>query len=422
MPRLICSSILSAIRGERNGRVFRQAVPVLHGQQSQAPMGKVGDMNSELQPGVVHCVSFLRVGGMEQVVKSLVTQPCPGTRQSVCVLRKTGIFSEEIASAGVKVYAEHLAKGATSLSIVRVLLAAVRRERASIVHCHDLFAWQTAVLARIATGGRLKVIFTKHGHFEQLDTSLRIQARLLAAFTSRIVAVSEDIRQEFQTRLGIGEKRVDIIVNGIDTSRFQIPLSKEEAKKRLGLAPDSFVAGSVTRFFPVKNIEMQVDMVERLSERLPKLRYVLVAPLSELGDRIIADAQNRKLSDRILFLGRRQDIPELLRAMDVFILSSHSEGTSMALLEAMAAGCPAVVSRVGGNAQLVQDGANGFLFQPGDLDEMCRRVTELHDNPGLHKLQASRAVAKSGGFGFREMARRYQELYGSVLKNGEVRA
>lgn len=417
MPRLSRAWILNALRGHQDRRVCRQADPVLFGRQGDAPaqaMGNVEGVSGKTQPGIVHCVSLLRVGGMEQVVKSLVTRPHAGTRQSVCVLRKTGVFSEEIASAGVSVYADHLAGEATRFSGVRALLAAARREKAQVLHCHDLFAWRTAVLARMATGGRLKVVFTKHGHFEHMGLPLRIMVKTLAALTSRIVAVSEDIRHEFEIRLGIGARKVDVITNGIDTSRFRIPLGQEEARRRLGLAPDSFVAGSVTRFFPVKNIEMQVDMVERLSMRLPRLRYVLVAPPSERGERIIADARRRKLDDRILFLGRRQDIPEILRAMDVFVLTSHSEGTSMALLEAMASGCPAVVSRVGGNVLLVEDGANGFLFEPGDIEGLCRKVTELHDDPGLRELLAAGATARASGFGLPEMARRYQELYMSI--------
>lgn len=366
---------------------------------------------SQSQRRVLHLVNNFGVGGLESVIRQIVLTPCSEIHPHVCVLNMAGRFASAVAEAGVPLHHVDRAKQKKSMGVtISELSELVERWKIDVIHCHDSSSWFFGAIVGLKTSK--KVVVTKHGRIEDWSWKSAALSKGLSLITDRIVAVSPEVRDDLINRQLIKSNKVDVIYNGINLEPFSVKISKEVARSRLGLEPDSFVTGTVTRFYPVKNIELQIRMVEHLKDRIPHLQHIIIAPMAnDYGRNIKADITRRGLEDRILLLGYRDDIPYVLKAMDLFVLTSFSEGTSIALIEAIAAGLPVVVSKVGGNPNLVEDGVNGFLFdlnKEGDFEE---RIVRIYENKDLERLFSREQNRVAENFSDEKMIEMYKDIY-----------
>lgn len=316
-----------------------------------------------------------------------------------------------------------LPMGASFLD-VRVLIPLVRqlrRARPDILHCHLLRA---NLYGRIA--GRLagigKIISSIHGVDEYMTAgdlrscSLRLVERLSAGWVSQYVAVSENARQAVIRRLKIDPGQVSTILNALDLEPFQQPGAEAGAvRAELGLAPDAVVVGSVGRLAPLKNFASLVQGMGELTGTFPKAQLVIIGegPERQALENLIAGL---KLENQVRLPGFRADIPRVLPALDIFAFPSLSEGLSIALLEAMAAGLPCVVMDVGGNAEAVVQGRTGYVVPPGDAAEFAAALSRLCKDGRLRKKLGTAGKKRAFTlFNPKRLAAQYEELYRSVL-------
>jgi glycosyltransferase involved in cell wall biosynthesis len=282
-----------------------------------------------------------------------------------------------------------------SLVYVAVTLGHIlrRRHRIAVVHAHGALSPAT-----IALGGRLlglpclvTVLGTgQHGDLARLARKPlgRMRARLLFR-SAWFAALSKEARGELLAR-GVAAARILSLPNGVDLDVYR-PAAPEERgrlRERLGLEPHRFVGTFVGRLHPVKD----VDTLVAAAARVPELTLVVVGDGPERG-RLEAEAARRGIGARVSFRGESPKVAELLRASDAFLLSSHGEGMSNALLEAMACGLPCLVSRsVGGAAELLGEGRGGLLAD-GDVPAWAAAIQELVDEPGLRRQTGTAAAA-----------------------------
>ena len=360
---------------------------------------------------ILHLLQYFKIGGKEEVVKNLILRSTKRSNPMACALRKIGFFASEVKKEGFEVkLIDTTDKKKNTINVINELINILKEYQIDVLHCHDIGSWYYGVIA-----GRLskvkKIIFTRHSFLE--DDSLRVLllSKLLSLFTDKIVAVSPEIKCHMIKKEYINKNKIETIYNGIDLEKYQIELGKNEIRSSLNIDKQAFVLGTVTRFYKVKNIEMQIDMVDLLKDRIPNLKHLIVAPLDRYGEKIKQDIENRKLENYILLLGFREDVPELLKAMDVFILTSFSEGMSLALLEAMASKCTIVASAVGGNVRLVDHMRNGILFDVHKLKELCDFVLALYSDPHLKVYLSEMAFTSVKKFSVEAMVQRYESLY-----------
>ncbi|NJL58319.1 MAG: glycosyltransferase [Desulfobacteraceae bacterium] len=232
-----------------------------------------------------------------------------------------------------------------------------------------------------------------------------------------IVAAYRYYRYCFRWNPGISENhsvialnKVQTVINGVD---IRIPESYDKAEKRrsLGLSDDDFVLGTVNRFYPEKNIEMQIRLVHALASEIPNLRLVVVAEHCGEYERINALVRQLNIENKVIFTGLRRDVPELLNIFDIFVMSSFSEGTSLALLEALSSGVVPVVSNVGGNSRIISHEDNGILFDVHDPESLKYHISELYHNPEKRSCLALRAEEKRKKYGIADMVRAYAAIY-----------
>jgi len=261
------------------------------------------------------------------------------------------------------------------------IIALIRRERPDILHTHTSKA---GILGRIAGGmTRTRTIHTPHGHLfygyfgkgkEQLYVFLE---QLAARFCERIITISEDERREYLRR-GIGDnKKVVTIYNGIDIERF--PGNGKRVRRELGIAQHVPLVGFAGRLEEVKGPHLFIDATMRIGKFYPQAHF-LMAGEGPLKDELIKKA---RAVPHLHILGFREDIADVIAALDIVLIPSLNDGFNLVAVEAMASSKPIVATSVGGLPEVVGDG--GILVGPGDITRMAQEAVKLINSPGLKK-------------------------------------
>ncbi|MBK8646293.1 MAG: glycosyltransferase [Gemmatimonadetes bacterium] len=200
--------------------------------------------------------------------------------------------------------------------------------RPDVVHVHSGVWLKAARAARMA--GRIPVVHTVHGLLDDGSRIERPYQRIASFLTDSIVTVSQSLREDLTQRVGIPESKVHTIVNGIDTVRFAPSARTNALRRRLHLDDSHRLIGHVGRFAPVKNQAMLIDAFATIARVLPSARLVLVGdgPLRSALEERVAE---RQIQDLVHFVGEQRDLAPILCDLDVFVLCSFSEGTSIAL-------------------------------------------------------------------------------------------
>ncbi|MEI6810366.1 MAG: glycosyltransferase, partial [bacterium] len=326
-------------------------------------------------PAICHVVPYLDTGGMERIVESMLTE---FTRRGhkmclFCTDREGDLFATACAVA--KVCGDRRRRPLTiDWRVVGSLKRFIRENGVGILHAHNFLAQMHSVLAAI--GSDAKVVTTIHGQTYFLTKRLHYLQKLLAWRTFRIVCVSEDVSKTAVGRRCCRPAKLAVIRNGIRCDHLQQrpDVQVSSVRQRLGIPAGAFVAGSVGRFAVVKNYPLLVkafarmmknSMFQQSAVHSPKPTLLIVGDGPDRPDieRTIAECG---IADSVVLPGMQVDVEPWLAAMDVFCLSSLTEGTSISLLEAGAAGLPAVVTDVGGNSEVIEAGITGFLVPDAD--------------------------------------------------------
>ena len=357
---------------------------------------------------VMHIVYTLRTGGMEMGVVKLVNGlDAARVRSSICSTTPAGAEIKALVQSSVPIF-ELSRRAGTDLRFVRDLYRLFKRERPDVVHTH---AWGTlleGLLAARAAGVPI-VVHGEHGTLQLRGYQRRLQ-RMAWSAADRVLSVSSKLAERMSAATGFAAARITTIRNGVHVARFQ-PIDRREARRALGI-PERPTVGTVGRLVAVKDQATLVDAVAELQ------RTGLAATLVIAGDgpeRAALDARARAAGVDLRLLGYRADVEQVMGAMDVFVLSSVSEGLSNTILEAMAAARPVVATRVGGAEEMIEDGVTGVLVPPSNADAMAAalgRVLGAADAGAAMGAAARRRVETE--FTLSGMMGRYEQLYAEV--------
>ncbi|MFG0316530.1 MAG: glycosyltransferase [Planctomycetota bacterium JB042] len=292
---------------------------------------------------------------------------------------------------------------------------------ATIVHTHSSKA---GILGRLAApeAGVRHVVHTVHGfgHAAFRSSGLRRIAcaaeRRAARRTSHVVCVSEANRAEGERRRLFGDAEVSVIRSGFDVARFRRPgVDRREARRRLGLPAAAPVVGTVACLKPQKDPVSFVRTAAAVRRNEKEARFVLVGD-GALRERLRFEADRLGDAAAVELLGWRDDVAEILPALDVFLLTSRWEGLPRAVVQAMAAGVPVVASAVDGVLDVVEDDETGLLVEPGDVPGFARAVRRLLDDRTTSVRLSRAAAAIPDAFGVDEMVDRIEGVYERLLR------
>lgn len=303
----------------------------------------------------------------------------------------------------------------------------LRKERFDLVHTHTSKA---GLLGRIAArlAGVPHIVHTPHGqafngYAGKVVTALFVLLeRWTATFTDRIIGLTDqEVRDNLKRRIGVPQQFVSI-PSGIDLKPFEKgKRNVGDIKTSLGLSPSARLIGSVGRLDPVKGHRYLLDAFAILAPRFPDLTLAIVGD-GELLPELRSRAKHFGLADRILFLGWREDVSDLLHAFDLFVFPSLSEGMGRALVEAMAAGLPVVASRVCSIPEVLAEGEAGYLVEPASAGALAAGIEALLHDPELRGRLTKAARERARDYSVEAMLQKietvYQDLLGSRNGNG----
>lgn len=373
------------------------------------------------RPCITHVVYRFDVGGLENGLVNLINHlPSDAYRHVVVALTEVTAFRDRIVREDVEYVSLHKGEG-HGFRLFPRLFRLFRTLAPAIVHTRNLAALEATAPAW-AAGVPLRV-HGEHGRdIGDLDGSsrkYRLVRRAYRPFVTRYVALSKDLQRYLRDGVGVAESAIAQIYNGVDTHRFA-PV----ARARMPIAgcpftaPDDWLVGSVGRMQAVKD---QVTLAEafvravRISPRGHRLRLVMAGegPLRAQAEAVLREAG---LHDQAWLPGEREDVPEFLRGLDCFVLPSLAEGISNTILEAMASGLPIVATRVGGNAELLEDGLTGRLVPAANSESIAHAVLGYFDDPATARRHARAArLAAVRNFSLDRMVSEYRSLYDGLL-------
>jgi L-malate glycosyltransferase len=292
----------------------------------------------------------------------------------------------------------------------------LRKSGFQIVHSHDLYANMLGIPAAVLA--RTPVIISSRrdlGHLEWYQGKRRVWLRRLQSFSAIVLANAEAIRESLVAEDGFAPEKVRVIYNGIDVDRFATA-SRDRNWLVLGAEQEKWIVLVGNMHSDVKGHPWLIEAAVAIAREFPQVRFLLA------GDGVQRANFERQVADRGLqanfsFLGRREDVPQILACGDIAVLPSKAEGLPNAVLEYLAAGLPTVASRVGGNSEIVQDGITGLLVPPEDSSALAEALLRLLRDPNAAASMGTRAREfVSANFSFKRMIENTDQLYSELLR------
>jgi L-malate glycosyltransferase len=364
---------------------------------------------------VMHISSSLQHGGIEKLIYNFTARlNSEKYHVSACALDADGIYGDQIRKTGGQVTVLKKKQGIDPRLWAR-LYRLFRKEKVDIVHTHNFSPlFYAAIPARLA--GVKALIHTEHARTAFPDAKRRMVAeRCLSFFVDRFTAVSPQVKRDLIYHEKISPEKIQMIWNGIETVPPPVIRQREQVRRDLGISMTVPVIGVCCRLMAQKGVRYLLEAVPAVLRDYPDAEFLIVGD-GDLRPSLQELAGILGIEKRVLFTGFRSDVYDLLGALDVYVLPSLFEGTPLGLLEAMLLSKCVIVTKVGSNAEIVQDGVSGRLVEPlqhGQLSDAISNLLsdrKMREDMGLKARERILAL-----FSLDRMINEYELLYESLV-------
>jgi glycosyltransferase involved in cell wall biosynthesis len=369
---------------------------------------------------VFYLLDSLNVGGTETQAVELARRLDPAHYEvTLGCLRAQGPLLEKLQGTAVRIEEFHPNGGIDSAGGVYQLFrltAFLRRGRFHVFHSHDL--WSNLMGVPAARMARVPAIISSRrdlGHLDWYETGRRVWLRRIQNLSNVVLANANPIRESLIADDGFAPEKVRVIHNGVDVDRFSRVTDQRE-KLFPGSTGKKLIVLVGNMHSDIKGHPWLIAAAPKVVEQFPAVRFIFAGD-GALRPELERQAADIGLKDHFSFLGRRDDIPRILRSCDIAVLPSKAEGLPNAVLEYMCAGLPTIASAVGGNAEIVRDGATGLLVPPQNSEALADAILRLLREPDL-----ARKIAKDSqqyvleNFSFARLVREVDEMYTELLQ------
>ena len=359
----------------------------------------------------MHLTYDMRIGGTEMVIKNLIE----GSDSSLfdmsiyCIETPIGPWGIDMQNAGLAITSKARKPG-FDISLIFAIRKHIKTYNIDLLHCHQYTPWVYGVLA--AFGTKTKVIFTEHGRFYPDSSSWKRKLinPWLCRITDYITAISQATKQALVGFENVPKDRIEVIYNGIKPLKID-PIKTLKLRQKLKIPDNSLVLGTIARLDPIKNHKMMLDAFSIILKVHPDTVLVIVGD-GEERENINQQIQALKLNNNVLMTGYDPQPEHYLALMDIFLLSSLSEGTSMTLLEAMSLNKACVVTDAGGNKEVIADGKNGIVTTNDDAAKYAQAILQLVDDKALLNQYGEASQHRFNQlFDVTVMVKRFNDLY-----------
>ena len=365
---------------------------------------------------VMYITHSLGVGGSEKLISDMAVElKRRGFDSVICCLDSLGEWGKKLRKEGFKIFVLGRKKG-IDLNVSKKIKNIIEKEHPDILHAHHYSPYFYTALSNFSRR-RPKLIFTEHGRFypDRVRVKRVVFNQFAKLFTDAIIGVCNFTKYSLSKYEMFPQNKIDVIYNGIKPKKYEGSIDADLKRKELGLGASEVIIGSVGRLCSVKSYNILIRAFGEVKKRLQNVKLLIVGN-GALRDDLEALSRHMGLSDDIIFLGERRDVPELMKIFDVFTLSSNLEAASLALLEAMASDLPIVATNVGGNSELIKDNETGVLVDRGDYKKFADAIIRILQNPTVKNAMGEkgrkRVIEK---FSFNRMIDEYIRLYRKLL-------
>jgi len=353
----------------------------------------------------------LRIGGTEQVIKNLIEGS--DTRlfemSIFCIEEPIGPFGKLLLAKGISISSTQRREG-FDLKLIKTIRQHLIEHEIDVLHSHQYTPWVYGTLA--ALGTKTKIILTEHGRFypDQSSWKRALANPLLSLATNKITAISKATKQALVDYEHLPEEKIQVIYNGIT------PLNKNSScvtdiRSKIKISENTQIIGTIARLDPIKNQSMMLLAFQAVLKSYPDTILLIVGDGEEKSN-LKKLAKELEVTNKVIFTGYITEPSSYLEAMDIFLLSSLSEGTSMTLLEALSLGKPCVVTDAGGNPEIITHEINGAVTPNNDTAAFAHAIIDLLSNDRKYqRLASASSDTFNEKFNIKFMMKEYQSIY-----------
>ncbi|MBE0575113.1 MAG: glycosyltransferase family 4 protein [Desulfuromonadales bacterium] len=306
-----------------------------------------------------------------------------------------------------------------NLILLKQLRAIIDQEKIDVINCHLQRSIAVGVLAARLAECRPRVVATLHGLDSAKTWKRQIGNRIWYRFLDKLIGVSNAVAADLrQTNSFFPSARIVTVRNGLNLEHMRLDDSPQQLREKiLPGHTNEFWFGTLGRLSAVKNQECLIRAFARVAAEDARVR-LLLAGRGELEEHLKTLTQELGISEHVTFLGFRRDVPQILNALDVFLLPSLREGLPLSLLEAMAAGRPVIASRVGGIPEIFDATEMGCLVEPASVDDLTAAMLSIArvSNEERMRLGANARARALDTFSARQMITGYEDVYAEVVE------
>lgn len=364
---------------------------------------------------ILHLIDTTGPGGAETVFIQLADKIRELGYQSVVVISGKGWVEETLEKQGLEPYIIP-AKGSFAVGFLYQLVRLVKKHKVDIIQSHLLGSNVYAAMVGILT--RTPVVATYHGMVDvnPNERFKKFKNHVMRWGINRYVAVSQRLLQNIKQQGLLDINKACVIYNGVELERYA-KSSTSHLREKLNIAKDGILVGSLGNIRPAKAYHILIESAQSLVNQYPHLNFVIAGHQKPvLMSQLQAQLDKAGLQKHFHFIGFCNDTADFLSQMDLFVLSSSSEGFSIATIEAMAARLPVLVTRCGGPEEIITPEKNGLMVEPNNPKALAQALMRLIEDPQLcRNLVDSAYTHVKNNFTMTAMLQAYQAEYQKLL-------
>jgi len=361
------------------------------------------------------------VGGIEVLIKNLCQYIDKELFNiTLCSFSRSNSMETEFKNMGIPLIVLEK-NGGIDLTLPFKLRALCEKLKIDIMHTHNAAQWLYGVFSCFGKKSPA-IVHTQHTILEKEEALKKKKnkhvlllwtMKFLSDRTAGVVSIAEYITRYLIAKAKIDQNKITLIYNGTDIIKSISAKDVLEKKAELGLQSNSFVIGIVARLIAKKGHKVLLDAFARVKSKLTEAKLLIVGD-GGLRMELENYCQSVGICNDVLFLGRRNDIPEILRVLNLFVLSSYkdAEGLPVSILEAMAARVPVIATDSGGSSEIVLNGKTGILIESDNVQVLAEAILKMYsEKEFVEKIITQAEEMVSSTFSLENMGRKYTELY-----------
>ncbi len=365
---------------------------------------------------ILQVLHTLEIGGAEKLAYDISKNFDPSFKFSFCCLDSLGYISKLIQDEGGEVFCLNRKEG-IDFELSKNFAKLISDKKIDVIHAHQYTPYFYSAMAKMLSKNKPGIVFTEHGRHQPDKVRWKrvVFNKIFQFWTNYYTGVSKFSKDSLVKYEKIPESRIEVVYNGIDITRFPKYYNQNDIRDKLGFPKDKKIVAIIARLDPIKDHKTLIDAINTVKDKISNTLLYIVGDGPVKSD-LVKQVNELNLDKFVKFLGTRTDVPEILMGIDLFVLPSIMEATSVTLLEAMGASKPSVATDVGGNREIVIPNITGKLVPVSNSGILADNIIDLLSDERKMKEYGTNARQRiEDNFTFDKMVENYRRIYLEIM-------